>query len=88
MRWIARYEDGFMTNDGERCAVTDTLHVEHPWTSPDEALSHWAFVGDLNRPSVQRYGNGLMQVDDVSADPRFAELGVAAIWRRVTFQRS
>ena len=84
--WIARYEEGYITTNGESVTLTDELHQDQPWLSPAEAHAHWSKRHDLASPDVQRYGNGLQQTDDVRARGEFAALGVVAVWRRVTFE--
>jgi hypothetical protein len=86
--WIARYEEGYFTNDGECVTLTDELYCDHPWRSPSEAIDQWAARKDLVASGVEIYGNGLQQIDDVHARPEFAVLGVATVWRRVTFRRA
>lgn len=83
--WAARYEDGYTTNDGASVTVTDRQFDAQPWDTPGTAVRHWASRPDLRGPGVRAYGNGLEQVDDVRARPEFAALGIASIWRRVTF---
>lgn len=84
--WVARYEEGYITADGESTTLTDELHRDHPWNSPAEARAHWSGRKDLASAGVESYGNGLQQTDDVGARSEFAVLGVVAVWRRVTFQ--
>ncbi|MGV8882564.1 MAG: hypothetical protein ACOH19_10450 [Rhodoglobus sp.] len=84
--WIARYEEGYVTADGETVTLSDELHRKHPWLSPEDAMRHWANRKDLAQAEVETYGNGLQQTDDVRARSEFAALGVTAVWRRVTFQ--
>lgn len=84
--WIARYEEGYTTSDGESVKLTDELHCDQPWQSPAEAQAHWSNRKDLTSSGVEAYGNGLQQTDDVRARAEFAALGVASVWRRVTFQ--
>lgn len=84
--WVARYEEGYVTVDGTTVLLTDELHGEHPWDSPDDAMMHWANRTDLLSSGVELYGNGLQQIDDVRARSEFAAIGVVAVWRRVTFQ--
>ena len=86
MDWIARYEEGYVTTDGESITLTHELHREHPWGSPAEAQTHWARREDLASRDVTAHGNGLQQSDDVRDRPAFAALGVVTIWRRVTFE--
>lgn len=83
--WIARYEEGYITSNGESVTLTDELHRDQPWLSPAEAQAHWARRKDLASPGVQLFGNGLQQTDYVGARGEFAALGVIAVWRRVTF---
>lgn len=83
--WIARYEEGYVTSQGECVTLTDELYPEHPWRDPAHARRHWAERPDLAGPGVGPHGNGLMQRDDVRKRPEFAQLGVIEIWRRVTF---
>ena len=84
--WVARYEEGYTSADGATVVLTDELHDEHPWSSPDEAMQHWLNRKDLASPNAQAYGNGLQQIEDVRARSEFAVLGVVTVWRRVTFQ--
>ncbi len=84
--WIARYEEGYITTSGESVTLTDELHRDQPWLSPDDAHAHWSKRQDLASPNVKPYGNGLQQTDDVRARGEFAVLGVVAVWRRVTFE--
>ena len=84
--WIARYEEGYITSYGASVTLSDELHHDQPWLSPDEAQAHWSKRKDLASPDVQPYGNGLQQSDDVSARGEFVVLGVIAVWRRVTFE--
>ena len=84
--WVARYQEGYVTADGATVVLTDELHDEHPWDSPDDAMQHWSNRRDLLSSGVETYGNGLQQTDDVRARSEFAALGVVAVWRRVTFQ--
>jgi hypothetical protein len=83
--WITRYEEGYLTTDGESITLTDELHREHPWRSPAEAQAHWSKREDLASLDMTTSGNGFQQTDDVRTRRAFAELGVVAIWRRVTF---
>lgn len=85
--WIARYEEGYITADGESVTLADDLHRDQPWESPAEAQAHWSNRRDLASRGVEAYGNGLQQTDDVRARSEFAVLGVVAVWRRVTFHR-
>ena len=85
MDWIARYEEGYVTTDGESITLTHELQREHPWRSPAEAQAHWAKREDLASRYVTAHGNELQQSDDVRDRPAFAALGVVTIWRRVTF---
>jgi len=84
-RWIARYEEGYVTAEGEIVVLEDTLHRRHPWRNPADALAHWSQRADLAAPSAAKFGNGLMQQDDVRERAEFIALGVVEIWRRVTF---
>ena len=84
--WIARYEEGYITRNGQSVTLADELHRDQPWRSPDEAHAHWSTRKDLASPAVRPYKNGLQQVDDVRARGEFAALGVVAVWRRVTFE--
>jgi hypothetical protein len=85
--WIARYEEGCVTAGGAVMLLTDRLHRDHPWPSPEDALRGWLSRADLQGPDVHRYGNGLEQVDDVRGRPDFRAVDVVSIWRRVTFYR-
>lgn len=85
--WLARYEEGYVTSRGVNVSLTNELYRGMPWTSPTEALSHWSTRKDLDGPNVERFGNGLQQFDDVRGRVEFSELGVATIWRRVTFEQ-
>lgn len=86
-RWIARYEEGYVTAAGDDVKLSDDLHPDHPWRDPIHAREHWAARSDLSGPAATQFGNGLMQRDDVHERPEFAALGVIEIWRRVTFVR-
>ena len=86
-RWVARYEEGYVTAAGEAVTLIDELHRTHPWRDPEHARTHWARRSDLSNGSATHYGNGLMQRDTVRDRSEFAALGVVEIWRRVTFVR-
>lgn len=86
-RWIARYEEGYVTATGDTVTLLDELHHRHPWRDPEHAQAHWGERADLAAPTAAQFGNGLMQRDDVRERPEFAALGVVEIWRRVTFVR-
>ena len=86
--WVARYQEGYITIEGKSVTLVDELHTDHPWHSPSNARAHWANREDLASPEVEFYGNGLEQVHDVRARREFRSLDVAAVWRRVTFQRT
>lgn len=83
--WIARYEEGYVTDVGETMTMTDELRESQTWGSPAAAMEHWRGRKELAEADVSAYGNGLQQFDDVSARAEFARLGVVRIWRRITF---
>ena len=83
--WAARYEEGYVTANGETVTLIDEYHHALGWRTPEEAMAHWKSRKDLSGPDVREYGNGLEQVDDVDANYDFAQLGISRIWRRVTF---
>jgi hypothetical protein len=86
--WIARYEEGYVTAEGETVTVSAELHRELPWRSPDEAIRHWSMRPDLSGSNVRQVGNGIEQTESVSNRPEFSTLFVVSIWRRVTFERN
>lgn len=85
--WVARYEEGYVSDDGSDVTLVQETHHSIPWSSPEEALQHWESRDDLKGPEVERFGNGVQQVHDVTERPEFRALRVVRIWRRVTFQR-
>lgn len=82
--WTARYEDGYMTEEGATVTLTDRVYDDQPWASPETALQYWTSTG-LKGRGVRRYLNGLQQTVDVRRTKEFASLGVVTIWRRVSF---
>lgn len=84
-RWVARYEEGYVTSSGVTVVLVDEFHRSHPWRDPREARKHWSKRPDLQGPDVTHYENGLMQRDFVHDRAEFARLDVVEIWRRVTF---
>ena len=86
-RWIRRYEEGYISVDGETIKLSDELHRAPGWPSPEEAVKYWQTGLGLQGPTVSAYSNGLQQIDDVCDRAEFAALGVVRIWRRVTFVR-
>ena len=88
MRWLARYEEGYISKGGEVVTVSNTVHREHGWGSPDSALETWESRGDFDDTGTRRLTHGKEQFDDVSDRPEFQELAIAKLWRRITFERS
>ena len=86
MSWLARYEEGFVTKDGDVVSITNKVHGNQTWESPTIALTSWLMQLRRNGELMGSYRNGFQQIDDVSAHPDFAGLGVARIWRRVSFE--
>ena len=83
--WIARYEEGYVTDAGDTVVLTDELRGSQTWGSPEAAMEHWRGRKELAEADVSAYGNGLRQFDDVGARAEFVRLGVVRIWRRITF---
>jgi hypothetical protein len=86
VKWLARYQEGFVTSEGASVQLTNAVYDDHPWGSPADALRHWSSRDDLLGADVEVYGNGIQQTDDVSQRPEFRALRVSKIWRRVTFE--
>jgi hypothetical protein len=86
--WIARYEEGYVTTDGFAVLLVNELCPGAVWRTPDEARRHWLSQDALAGAMLETFGNGFVQTDDVSGRLKFRELGVAKIWRRITFERS
>ena len=84
--WVARYQEGYTTEDGETVILVDKEYREHPWPSPEVAVRYWLSRTDLTGAGTHRVGNGLQQTDDVRERSEFATLHVTTIWRRVTFE--
>lgn len=84
--WVARYEEGYVSDDGSDVTLLQETHHSIPWSTPEEALRHWESRDDLKGPDVERFGNGMQQVHDVAERPEFRALRVTSIWRRVTFE--
>ena len=84
--WIGRYEEGYVSIEGEVVTITDDLYTEHGWPSPEEAVTIWRQRRDLRNSSVTDYRNGLQQTDDVSERREFARWGIVRIWRRISFE--
>lgn len=85
-QWVARYEEGYVSEDGSDVTLLEELHHDIPWRTPEEALQHWSSRADLRGPDVERFANGLQQVHDVTERPEFRALRVTSIWRRITFE--
>lgn len=88
VRWVARYEEGYVSDDGSDVTLLEELHHDIPWSTPEEALQHWGSREDLRGPDVKTFANGLQQVHDVKERPEFRALHVVSIWRRVTFSQA
>lgn len=86
--WVGRYEEGYVSAEGEVVTITDDLRTKHGWISPEQAVASWRQRRDLQGTSVTDYGNGLQQIDDVSGREEFARRGVIKIWRRISFEET
>lgn len=87
-RWIARYEEGFVDDEGTVTTVTDELRGIPPRSSPEELVRQWLTQGEIDGASTRPFANGLEQTDDVAERPDFRALRVVRIWRRITFEPS
>lgn len=85
--WVGRYQDGYITLDGERVTLSDERRVDHGWESPDAARQVWKERGDFDSRTTQMFGNGKLETDDVRMRPEFKSFGITAIWRAITFER-
>lgn len=83
--WIARYEEGYVSIDGETISLGVELRRDQAWGTPEEALRHWLSLRVLSGAKLEPQGNGFVQTEDVSHRENFRALGAAQIWRRVTF---
>lgn len=83
--WIAQYEEGYVTNNGERVQLVCELRRERVWETADDALREWLSLAGLAGARLELHGNGFIQNEDVRHRPKFQELGVDQIWRKVTF---
>lgn len=83
--WIARYEEGYVSIDGESISLGAKLRQHQAWATPEEALRHWLSLNMLSGARVELHGNGFIQSDDVSQREQFRAVGAARIWRKVTF---
>lgn len=84
--WVERFEEGFVSNDGDVVSITNKVHSDDTWESPTIALASWHERLKLNGERVSSYRNGFQQIDDVGDRPNFARLGVTRIWRRISFE--
>lgn len=73
---------------GQERSRDDVRGPKTVWRSPEEARRHGLSQDALAGATLEMFGNGFAQTDDVGERSKFRELGVAKIWRRVTLEPS
>lgn len=87
-RWVARYEEGYITDDIEEVTTESELRLTRSWGTTAEALAEYLRAARRGGGDITGSGNGFVQREDVQTIPEFRALGVREIWRRVTFEPS